>query len=244
MGRARNIACRRHRPPLFGTLAVPEGGRAVLYVALEGSRQALRARIGALARGIGLDPDADRALERLRMLYRPRPFSLADLADAQWLHDEAAEHDAALIVVDVLRRARPSTRTALRTSRRCRRAQPLLADGLTVALLHHFAKLTETQNQRQPGERMSGTERCSRRSTSASTSRSRRAARDGCASSLGPRLRQPRPARRRHPRHRQRRARRLHLPRHREHGARPRRPRIATSRPSSRRSSPTARGAQ
>ena len=44
---------------LFGTLAVPEGGRAVLYVALEGSRQALRARIGALARGIGLDPDAD-----------------------------------------------------------------------------------------------------------------------------------------------------------------------------------------
>ena len=68
--------------PLFGTLAVPEGGRAVLYVALEGSRQALRARIGALARGIGLDPDADRALERLRMLYRPRPFSLADLADA------------------------------------------------------------------------------------------------------------------------------------------------------------------
>ena len=35
--------------------------------------------------------------------------------------------------------------------------EPLLADGLTVALLHHFAKLTETQNQRQPGERMSGT---------------------------------------------------------------------------------------
>lgn len=62
--------------PLFGSYRVPEP-RPVLYIALEGHRNALRARIGALARGIGIDPDGDE-LERLHLLYRPHPFNIAD----------------------------------------------------------------------------------------------------------------------------------------------------------------------
>ena len=107
---------------------------------------------------MGLDPDDDQALDRLRMLYRPRPFNIADLADAQWLPEETAEHDAALVVVDVLRRAAPINENSAEDFAKVRDAlEPLLVDGRTIALLHHFAKLTENQKERAPGERMSGT---------------------------------------------------------------------------------------
>ena len=46
--------------PLFGVYSVPEP-RNVLYVALEGSRVGIRSRIGALARGLELDPDGRRS---------------------------------------------------------------------------------------------------------------------------------------------------------------------------------------
>ena len=35
--------------------------------------------------------------------------------------------------------------------------EPLLVAGRTVSLLHHFGKLSETQKERSPGERMAGT---------------------------------------------------------------------------------------
>jgi hypothetical protein len=142
--------------PLFGEYAVPEA-RSVLYVALEGSRVGLRARIGALARGLGLDPDGD-DLGRLAMLYRPRPFDLADLTTAAWLHREAEDADAALVVVDVLRAAARFKENVAEDFALVRDGlEPLLADGRTVAPLHHFGKLTETQKERSPGERMAGT---------------------------------------------------------------------------------------
>ena len=107
---------------------------------------------------MSLDPDDDQVLARLRMLYRPRPFNLVDLADAQWLQEEAAEHDAALVIVDLLRRAAPINENSAEDFARLRDAlEPMLAEGRTVAPLHHFAKLSENQKERQPGERMSGT---------------------------------------------------------------------------------------
>ena len=142
--------------PLFGDHTVPEL-RPVLYVALEGSATGLRARIGALARGLGLNPDSG-DLDQLHMLYRPRPFNLADLPTAGWLADEAELVDAGLVVVDVLRAAARFQENAAEDFARVRDAlEPLLAAGRTVLLLHHFGKLTETQKERSPGERMAGT---------------------------------------------------------------------------------------
>jgi hypothetical protein len=141
---------------LFGAYDVPEP-RDVLYVALEGSRVGLRARIGALTRGLELDPDGD-DLSRLTMLYRPRPFDLADVGTAGWLREEAERLDAALVVVDVLRAAARYEENAAKDFARVRDGlEPLLAADRTVALLHHFGKLTETQKERSPGERMAGT---------------------------------------------------------------------------------------
>jgi AAA domain len=143
--------------PLCGEYAVAEP-RRVLYVALEGARVGIRARVGALARGLELDPDADDDLARLRVLYRPRPFDLADLKTATWLRDDAAEFDAALIVVDVLRAAARFRENVAEDFALVREGlEPMLAAGRSVALLHHFGKLSETQKERSPGERMAGT---------------------------------------------------------------------------------------
>jgi AAA domain/Toprim-like len=129
----------------------------VLYVALEGSQTGLRTRIGALARGAGVDPDGHE-LERLHMLYRPRPFDLAELATSDWLLEEAIDVDAQLVFVDVLRAAARFQENVAEDFARIRdHLEPLLAGERTVALLHHFGKLTETQKERSPGERMAGT---------------------------------------------------------------------------------------
>jgi hypothetical protein len=142
--------------PLCGEFPV-SSPRNVLYVALEGSRIGLRARIGALARGLGIDPDGD-DLDRLHLLYRPRPFDLTELATAEWLHEQALRLDAALVVIDVLRAAARFRETEAADFAQVRDSlAPLLASGCAVALLHHFGKLTETQKERSPGERMAGT---------------------------------------------------------------------------------------
>jgi len=135
---------------------VPEA-RHVLYIALEGSQTGLRTRVGALARGAGANPDSQ-ALERLHMLYRPRPFNLSDIATSDWLLEETIDVDAALVFVDVLRAAAKFQENAAEDFARIRdHLEPLLAAGRTVALLHHFGKLTDTQKERSPGERMAGT---------------------------------------------------------------------------------------
>jgi len=142
--------------PLFGEYAIPEP-RPILYVALEGARTALRARIGALARGLGIEPAGDE-LRRLHLLYRPRPFDLADLAAASWLREEADELEAAFVVVDVLRLAAKINENSAEDFARVRDSlEPMLVAGRSVAPLHHFGKLTDTQKERSPGERMAGT---------------------------------------------------------------------------------------
>jgi hypothetical protein len=141
---------------LFGEYTVPQA-RDVLYVALEGSRTGIRARIGALARGLGIDPDGD-GLDRLHILYRPGPFDLVDLSAATWLQEEAARVTAALVIVDVLRAAARFNENTAEDFALVRDAvEPLLAAGRSIVLLHHFGKLTETQKERSPGERMAGT---------------------------------------------------------------------------------------
>lgn len=140
---------------LFGEYVVPEAV-PVLYVALEGSRSALRARIGSLARGMGVDPDSP--IENLHMLYRPRPFNLAELVSATWLHEEVQDVGARYVVIDVLRAAARIQEKDASDFALVRDAlEPLLIEGVTVDLLHHFGKLSDTQKDRSPGERMSGT---------------------------------------------------------------------------------------
>lgn len=139
----------------LGRFAIPKP-RNVLYVALEGHRAAIRARVGAITRGMGLDPDGD-ALDRLQLAYKPRGINIADPAWANALQDAANDTDAALVIVDVLRAAArikensPEEFLSLRAN-----LEPTMADGRAIALLHHFGKLTEITKERTPGERMSG----------------------------------------------------------------------------------------
>lgn len=143
--------------PLFGEYEVI-AARPVLYIALEGARAGIRARIGSLARGMGIDPDSDAELERLHVLYRPRPFNLADPELSPFLVGEARRIDAAIVFVDVLRQAargiKESSAEDFATIRDA--LEPLHAEGRSAALAHHFGKLTETQKERTPGERMVG----------------------------------------------------------------------------------------
>ncbi|MFN8187404.1 MAG: AAA family ATPase [Gaiellales bacterium] len=141
--------------PLFGKYGVPYA-RPVLYVALEGHRAGLRARIGALARGYGLDPETD-DLDGLHVAYKPRGMDLCSPEWAGWLRGRAGEVDAALVFVDVLRRgARFQENEASEVARLLAGLAPLQEDGRSVALVHHFAKLSELSRERSPGERMSG----------------------------------------------------------------------------------------
>lgn len=78
--------------------------RPVLLVLLEGNRAALRDRIGALARGRGIDPDGHE-LDALHVAYKPRGINLADPGWAADLCAEAADLNAACVCVDVLRAA-------------------------------------------------------------------------------------------------------------------------------------------
>lgn len=140
--------------PYLGRFRVPEP-RTVLYVALEGHRAALRSRVGAITHGLGLNPDE--ALDRLRWSYKPRGINIADEEWAKALGHAAAQIDAKLIIVDVLRAAarmkeNPSDEFLMLRHN----LLPILHDGRSIALLHHFGKLTEITKERSPGERMSG----------------------------------------------------------------------------------------
>lgn len=141
--------------PLFGHYTVP-AARPVLYVALEGHRAAIRARVGALARGMNLDPDGDQ-LANLHFLYKPRGINLADHAWAQRLRRAANQIDAALTIVDVLRAgARIKENDQGEFTNLRHNLQPINDDGRSLALLHHNVKLSEISKERDPGERMSG----------------------------------------------------------------------------------------
>ena len=131
--------------------------RPVPYVACEGHRSALRARVGCIARGHGVDPEED-GLQRLHFSYKPKGIDLADPGWAAALCDEAAGINAGLVVIDVLRRAaRFNENDPAAFMQLVDLLSPLSENGISNALLHHFVKLSENTQQRQPGERMAGT---------------------------------------------------------------------------------------
>lgn len=141
--------------PLFGHYTVPRP-RPVLYVALEGHRAALRARVGAIARGMGINPDSGE-LDQLHFVYKPPGINLAEPTWAQRLRRAAAHIDAALAIVDVLRAgARIKENDQGEFTNLRHNLQPINDDGRSLALLHHFVKLSEISKERDPGERMSG----------------------------------------------------------------------------------------
>ena len=129
-----------------------------LYIGLEGMRTAIRARVGCLARGVGVDPDG-RGLDLLHILYRPKGFDLGSEETAQWVCAHVAELGAKLVTFDTLRSAasvRESNEGATDISRLLRLLSPLTSSGVSVEFLHHYVKLTETRQQRAAADRMSG----------------------------------------------------------------------------------------
>lgn len=149
-----SIALASGRP--FAGHLVPNA-RPVLYVALEGLREALRDRVAALARGAGLDPDGT-DLDRLHFSYRPPGIDLSDPQWAQALITESEAVGAALVVVDVLRAATSMRENEAADFNHLRRLlMPLIEQGRSLALLHHFIKVSEIGRARVPREKMSGT---------------------------------------------------------------------------------------
>ena len=143
--------------PYLARFEVPEA-RPVLYLALEGARAGIRARIGSMARGMGLDPDGD-DLAGLHLAYKPRGLNLSDPAWSAWVVEKATEVGAGLVVVDVLRRAasvREDNQGAQDFTQLLDSLAELARDGRALAFLHHFAKASEQSSARSPGERMVG----------------------------------------------------------------------------------------
>jgi AAA domain len=144
--------------PLFGLHAVTKP-RPVVYVALEGHRAAIRARIGCLSRGLGIDPEGT-DLDGLHMIYKPRGFNLSDPDWARWLCEYVVETGARLVLVDTLRSAttiRESNEGAGDMAKLLKLLSPITSDHVSVGFLHHFTKLNEQRQQRAAADRMTGT---------------------------------------------------------------------------------------
>ena len=143
--------------PFLGRYPVPEPCH-VIYVALEGARANLRARIGCLARGVGIDPDTG-ALDRLAIVYKPRRIDLRDATSAQDLVATVGDTPPGILILDVLRRAarvRESGDGAGDFAEVLDNLRPLIDAGWTIVILHHFTKWNEATAGRDTGDRMSG----------------------------------------------------------------------------------------
>jgi AAA domain len=142
--------------PAFGHFTVPTP-RTVIYLALEGHRAAIRGRIGCLARGMGLNPDEGHDLDNLHVIYKPRGLNLAAESWVQRIRNAVQTVKPALLIVDVLRAAATIKESSNDDFSALRRTlEPISDDGIAIALLHHFGKLTEITKERSAGERMSG----------------------------------------------------------------------------------------
>ena len=142
--------------PFLGVFDVPRR-RPVLYVAMEGTREGLRARIGALARGMGLDPDGDE-LDSLSFVYKPRGMNLSEPEWAELLIDRARQIDAGLVVVDVLRRAASVAEDgqgAADFAALIRNLADLEAEGRALVFCHHN-KRGEVPKGGRAADRMAG----------------------------------------------------------------------------------------
>lgn len=131
--------------------------RRVLYLALEGARQALLDRLGALSRGMEIDPDpAAGELDNLQFIYRPRGINLADPEWAADLTNLAAEEQYAVIFVDVMRAAARFKESDATDFSLLRSYLEPAMHHCSIAMLHHFTKLSEISRERDAMERMSG----------------------------------------------------------------------------------------
>jgi hypothetical protein len=131
----------------------------VLYVALEGSPSGTRARIGALSRGMGIDPDSDDLRKWLHMSVKPRGINLSESAWASRLVADADAVGAGLVIVDVLRRAaavREGGEGVGDFAALLRNLEPLQGGGRGVVFLHHFRKVGKSDDETDAGERMAG----------------------------------------------------------------------------------------
>jgi len=131
----------------------------VLYVALEGAPGGVRARIGALARGMGVDPDSAELRDWFHLAYKPRGLNLSDPSWADALVAEAEERDAGIVILDVLRRAatiRESGEGVGDFAALLRNLEPLTDEGRFLTVLHHFRKTTGSDEDVDVAERMAG----------------------------------------------------------------------------------------
>jgi len=129
----------------------------VVYLALEGQRSAIRARVGAITRGVGADPDRH-DLDQLHISYKPRAIDLSDNAWASGLESLTKTLGASLVIVDVLRAAIPGMPEDGRGAEVFGIVRgyldPILATGTSIVVLHHFAK--SNAENRGTGNRMTG----------------------------------------------------------------------------------------
>jgi hypothetical protein len=144
--------------PFIGRFVVP-APLTVVYVALEGARANLRARIGALARGADVNPDLDADdLDQLHVLYKP----LIDLRNpglTEPLVEELIKVGPGLVVFDVLRKAahvRESNEGAGDFREVLANTRALTESGCAVLYPHHNTKPNADSGKRQAGERLSG----------------------------------------------------------------------------------------
>jgi hypothetical protein len=136
---------------LFGQYEVPEPGR-VLYIASEGSREGVIARLKSMALGMGLEPED--AVAGIDFIWR-RGFSLGDEAALEALAQLAAEYR--LVVIDVLAGTWDGREDSNEDAGRLMRSlAPITAQGCTVAIVHHFGKLNDATAMRRPGQRLRG----------------------------------------------------------------------------------------
>ncbi len=141
--------------PFLGQLDVHQA-QPVVYLALEGHRAAIRARTGALARGMGVDPDSG-DLANLHLAYKPRGINIADPAWAHAVARTVQTKGARLLVVDVLRAAAQIKENSNEEFAALRHnLQTIIETGCSIAILHHFGKLSEISRDRDPAERMAG----------------------------------------------------------------------------------------
>lgn len=131
--------------------------RNVVYLALEGARANLRARVGCLARGLGVDPDRGE-LDRLHVIYKPRRIDLHDQESAAGVVEAVSDIEPGVMFVDVLRRAariRESGEGVADFTHTLENLDPLTSAGWTIILLHHFKKWSDNAGG-DTGDRMSG----------------------------------------------------------------------------------------
>lgn len=145
--------------PFLGRFTIP-AARPVMYFALEGSKPALRARFGAVARGLGLDPDSDELNANLHVRYRAPGINLASAEWSKRIVATAKHLGAGLIIIDVLRKAAPQLREsgdgATDFNGLVANLEPLNEAGCAIEFLHHFVKRNDSTKGRSLGDMLSG----------------------------------------------------------------------------------------